>query len=67
MEGADILEEYNLASEVPLSETISFDNEQEKQIYEVLLTESLTLDGIVQKTLFSFSEVSTATSMMEIK
>ena len=67
----DILEEYNINQDFSNSEkssnSINFENDIEKIIYDLLILESLDIDEIIEKTKLSLGEISTNISMMEIK
>lgn len=64
----DILEEYNIASQEGREKKIpNFTNQIEKQIYDALLLEWLTIDALSKKLQLSTSELSTHLSFLEIQ
>lgn len=62
----DILEEYNITN-FSTAKTINFCEKLEKDIYDLLIVESLTLDEIAKRLSISVSEVAIKISFMEIK
>lgn len=65
----DILEEYNISTSIDTINTckINFSNDIEKNIYTLLLLESLNTDELVIKLWLDLNLIMTNLSMMEIK
>jgi predicted Rossmann fold nucleotide-binding protein DprA/Smf involved in DNA uptake len=63
----DILDEYNIFSKNEKEvKKISFSDELEKNIYNVLILESLIIDDLAKKMNLDISTISFKISMMEI-
>ncbi len=64
----DILEEYHFSPKIPKVETLSFENEIQSHIFELLKYNlSLNIDEIIEKTSFSYGEISLNLSLLELQ
>lgn len=67
LKAEDILEEYNIkAKNLEVKKEINFSDEMEKNIYNLLLSESLNIDKIAEKLKLDVVSVSLKISFMEI-
>ena len=64
----DILEEYHLAPDIKQTKNIRFDNDLERQIYEMLnFNNSVSVDKIIEKINLNTNEVLIALTSLEMK